>query len=82
MTEFWLQHWFVNSVFLDEEVQLIPWHGQRAAGQALSLTRIDFLKLQIVAGFHGVLQVAKSFSRKPIFREPVLDKLTLTTQGG
>lgn len=34
-----------------------------------------------VGGFHGVLQAAKSFSRRPAFREPVMEKLTFTTRG-
>lgn len=31
-----------------------------------------------MAGFHGILQAAKYFSKRPTFRESVLDKLTLT----
>lgn len=32
-----------------------------------------------MAGFHGILQVAKYFSKRTTFRESVLDELTLTT---
>ena len=39
------------------------------------------LSTELVAGFHGTLQAAKSFSRRPTFRESVLDKLTLTSHG-
>lgn len=34
-----------------------------------------------MGGFHGVLQAAKSFSRRPAFREPVTEKLTFTIHG-
>lgn len=35
------------------------------------------LSNELVAGFHGTFQAAKSFSRRPAFRESALDTLTL-----